>query len=101
MEWDEVRGVELGHPEYKVDSRHEAVWCVVCAPEESGPVDGVEGEEDDGEGHPRQPLYVAVPHPAQGRGGAGLHLPGRAGGGQEVAPPPHLPGRASNKDFTI
>ena len=74
---------------------------VVCAPEERGPVDGVEGEEDDGEGHPGQPLYVAVPHPAQGRGGAGLHLPGRAGGGQEVAPPPHLPGRASNEDFTI
>ena len=73
----------------------------MCAPEERGPVDGVEGEEDDGEGHPRQPLYVAVPHPAQGRGGAGLHLPGRAGGGQEVAPPPHLPGRASNEDFTI
>ena len=70
---------------------------MVCAPEERGPVDGVEGEEDDGEGHPRQPLYVAVPHPAQRRGGAGLHLPGRAGGGQEVAPPPHLPGRASNK----
>ena len=70
---------------------------VVCAPEQRGPVDGVEGEEDDGEGHPRQPLYVAVPHPAQGRGGAGLHLPGRAGGGQEVAPPPHLPARASNE----
>ena len=69
--------------------------------EEGGPVEGVEAEEDDGEGHPGQPLYVAVPHPAQGRGGAALHLPGRAGGGQEVAPPPHLPGRASNEDFTI
>ena len=49
--------------------------CGVSAPEERGPVDGVEGEEDDGEGHPGQPLYVTVPHPAQPSGGAGLHLP--------------------------
>ena len=37
--------------------------------EEGGPVEGVEAEEDDGEGHPGHPLYVAVPHTAQGRGG--------------------------------
>ena len=41
----------------------------LCESEEDGPVQRVEAEEDDGEGHPGHPLYVTVPHSAQGRGG--------------------------------
>ena len=41
----------------------------LCEPEEDGPVQSVEAEEDDGEGHAGNPLYVTVPHSAQGRGG--------------------------------
>ena len=46
------------------------IWRVpLSQPEEDGPVQSVEADEDDGEGHPGHPLYVTVPHAAQGRGG--------------------------------
>ena len=51
MEWYQIRRVALSQPE------------------EDGPVQSVEADEDDGEGNTGHPLYVTVPHAAQGRGG--------------------------------
>ena len=49
--------------------RYQIRRVALCESEEDGPVQRVEAEEDDGEGHPGHPLYVTVPHSAQGRGG--------------------------------
>ena len=49
--------------------RYQIRRVALCEPEEDGPVQSVEAEEDDGEGHAGHPLYVTVPHSAQGRGG--------------------------------
>ena len=49
--------------------RNQIRRVALCEPEEAGPVQSVEADEDDGEGHPGHPLDVTVSHTAQGRGG--------------------------------